>query len=326
MDVTAMLAAYRLMLLSRAVDNECQRIIADAGDVPNYHSGRGQEAASAGLGLSLGKADYMQYGYRDFAMLLAKGVTLDELAGDLLLRVSGTTAGCGGVMHISKPEVGIVGRNGVFGSRFGIAVGLGLAASRRGAGQIVLCPFGEAEGGRGPLYEAMNFACLRRLPIVFVAQNNGYSISSRTADLYAGGNMSSLWRGFPMPVRSVDGNDVCAVFAAATAARTGARAGLGPSLVEVVSYRIDPHIPAEAAMLGATGYQPAAEIEAWRARDPIDRMRQRLASVAPGTNLQALESETSAEAHAAFSHADAAPNPAPETMYEFIYYRDALTV
>ena len=86
-------------------------------------------------------------------------------------------------MHISAPDRGVVGRNSVFGSRFGIAIGLGLAAKHRGQGQVVVCPFGEAEGGRGVLYEALNMAMLSALPVVFVAENKGYSIAIRTEDL-----------------------------------------------------------------------------------------------------------------------------------------------
>lgn len=314
-----MLSGYRLMLLSRAFDDECQRILAAGGDVPNYHSARGQEAASTGLGLALEPADYMQFGYRDFGMLMAKGVTPDELACDLLLKTPGTTAGYGGIMHISAPERGIPGRNSVFGSRYGIAVGLALAALRHGEGQVVLCPFGEAEGARGPLYEAINFACLRRLPIVFIAQNNGYSISSRTSDLFAGGDMSSLWRGAPMPVSKVDGNDLEAVHAAARAALAGARAGLGPALLEVVSYRIDAHIPQEVESLGAIDYQPDAEVEAWRAKDPIPRTRRRLAELAPDADLDAIENAAREEAEEVFARAEAAPDPTQDTMYEFIY-------
>lgn len=318
MDQQTMLSAFRLMLLSRAFDDECQRILSAGGEVPNYHSARGQEAASAGLGMPLREDDYMQFGYRDFGMLLAKGVTPDELAGDLLLKTTGTTRGYGGIMHVSAPRIGIVGRNSVFGSRYGIAVGLAFSALHRGEGQVVISPFGEAEGARGPLYEAINFACVRRLPIVFVAQNNGYSISSRTGDLFAGGDMSSIWRGAPMPVSVVDGNDIEAVHAAAAGAVANARAGLGPALLEVVSYRIDGHIPTEVESLGAIDYQPLEEVEAWRAKDPIARARKRLEELG-ASDLDRFEQDVIAEARETFVRAEEAPHPSPETMTEYIY-------
>jgi pyruvate dehydrogenase E1 component alpha subunit len=234
------LSAYRLMLISRAIDDNCTTVLDSGRSVPNYHSGRGQEALVA-LGLVLDRQDYLQYTYRDFAPLLAKGLSVEQLVADLRLKVGGTTAGFGGIMHVTAPNLGIPGRNSVFGSRFGIAVGLALSAVAQRDRRVVMSIYGEAEGGRGPLHEAINFACLRSLPIIFVAENNGFSISARTAELFAGGDMSTMWRGMPMPVVKVDGNDVDAVGLAAAGAVDRARAGLGPSLVEVVTYRIDAH-------------------------------------------------------------------------------------
>jgi acetoin:2,6-dichlorophenolindophenol oxidoreductase subunit alpha len=324
MDSKTLVNAFQLMVTSRAIDDECAQIIAAGGSVPNYHSGRGQEALAAGVGLSLTNDDYLQFGYRDFGMLLAKGVTVDELVCDLLLKVPGTTEGYGGIMHVVSPDHGIVGRNSVFGSRFGIAVGLALSAVKRGSGQIVLCSYGEAEGGRGPLYEAINFACLHDLPIIFVPVNNGYSMSSATPTIYAGGDMSNIWTGAPMPVSSIDGNDVEAVHEAISGAIDHARGGAGPALVELKTYRIDSHIPREETILDATSYRSAEEVEQWRGRDPIDRVRARLDDVGTDADLDAIEQEARTEVAAAFQRALAADDPSPETMFQFIY-REAVT-
>src|SRR5690606_9582482 len=267
-----MIEAYRLMLTSRAVDEKCQRFLAQGEPVPNYHSGVGMEALYAGAGLALEESDYLQFTYRAYATLLAKGVTLDELAGDLLLRNSGTTAGYGGIMHVTAPDRGIVGRNSVFGSRYGIAVGLGHSIKVRRERRAVFSAFGEAEGSRGPLFEALNVACLQKLPILFCAENNGFSISSRTEQLYAGGNMSDLVRGFPMPVASVDGNDVEAVYHAVRSLLGYARAGLGPAYLECRTYRIDAHIPTDEDWR----YRTQEEIDEWRKADPIVRFTARL--------------------------------------------------
>src|SRR4051812_2486965 len=124
--------ALRLMLLSRAIDDACTGALAAGKPIPNYHSARGQEALAA-LGMVLREGDYLQFTYRDFAPLLAKGLPLEALVGDLRLKANGTTAGFGGIMHVASPEHGIVGRNSIFGSRFGIAVGLALSAQLEGA-------------------------------------------------------------------------------------------------------------------------------------------------------------------------------------------------
>ncbi len=125
--------AFRLMLTSRAIDDACTRVLAEGSPVPNYHSARGQEALVA-LGMVLDGPDYLQFNYRDFAPLLAKGLTLDALVGDLRLKANGSTAGFGGIMHVAQADLGIVGRNSIFGSRFGIAIGLALSAQLEGAG------------------------------------------------------------------------------------------------------------------------------------------------------------------------------------------------
>ena len=266
------------------------------------------------------------FGYRDFAPLLAKGLSLDALVGDLRLKANGTTAGFGGIMHVAAPELGIVGRNSIFGSRFGIAVGLALSAALEDAGRVVMCLYGEAEGGRGPLYEALNFACLRSLPIVFAAVNNGFCISARTAELYAGGDMSGQWRSLPMPVVAVDGNDVAAVHAAAEAAVLRARRGLGPSLVEAVTYRIDAHFPTEADFLGRFDYRTEEEIALWRTRDPIDRAERDLLALAllDRGAIAALRSEVAAAVERAFDSAAAAADPDPEAVLRYRYHREAL--
>lgn len=315
--------AYRIMVRSRAIDDACMRLLGRGTPVPNYHSGRGQEAAVA-LGLSLETKDYLMFGYRDFAPLLAKGVALQKLAGDLLLKVGGTTQGWGGIMHVAAPEVGVVGRNSIFGSRFGIAVGLALSAQLEASGRVVLCIYGEAEGGRGPLYEAVNFACLRSLPIVFVAQNNGFAISARTAELYAGGNMSSLWRGMPLPVDAVDGNDVEAVYTAAARAVHRARTGSGPSLVETVTYRIDAHFPTEAEYLGRFDYRTEDEIERWRTKDPIKRFEADLLArgVLDEGCIAAVRAAATDEVEQAFAVARASADACAEDLFEYRYYRE----
>jgi pyruvate dehydrogenase E1 component alpha subunit len=319
MERAEQLRAYALMLESRAVDDYCKKLLADGEAVPNYHSGTGQEGLSVGVGLAAQVRDYLLFTYRDFGMLLAKGVTLTELAGDLLLRKAGTTGGHGGIMHVSSPENNVVGRNSVFGSRFGIAIGLGKAAKIRAQGAAVLCPFGEAEGGRGVLYESLNMASLDNLPVVFVAENNGYSISSRTSDLFAAGTMTGMFRGGPVPNAVVDGNDVAAVHAATSAALDYCRAGLGPYLLEFMTYRIDPHIPAD----DHARYRTLEEIDQWRVKDPIENLERLLIGegMSPADLAQA-GNEARANVSNAFEAALASPPPDIDSMYHHLYYNE----
>ncbi len=269
--VEQMQAIYSTMLLSRRLDDRCGRLVASGELVPHYHSGAGQEALTVASVHALSRSDQLIYTHRGYGHLLAKGVSLREIVLDMFFRAGGTNDGFGGVMHVNRPDLGIPGREGVFGTRFGIAVGLAMAARRRGEGAVVLCFYGEAAGARGPLYEALNMAVLWKLPLVLVAENNGWSVSSRTEWLFPGGQMSAVWRGFEIPVEVIDGNDAEVVYAQVGEAVQRARQGRGPSVIEGMTYRMDPHIWWDDA-----AYQPPPELDWWRSRDPIARLAARL--------------------------------------------------
>lgn len=221
--------------------------------------------------LPLRATDQMIYTHRGYGHLLAKGVSLREIALDTFMKVGGTNHGLGGVMHVTRPDLGVPGREGVFGGRFGIALGLALAAKLEGRDDVTICFYGEAAGARGILYESLNMAVLWRLPLIYVAENNGWSFSSRTEWLFPEGRMSRVWRGFDIPVEEVDGNDVESLYNSVSRAVERAREGRGPSVIEGLTYRIDPHIWYDKAT-----YQPAAEIESWRRRDPLEIAHLRL--------------------------------------------------
>lgn len=260
------LHTYRLMLNSRLLDEFLEDQIARGVPVPHFHSGTGQEALTVGAATALQADDKLLYTHRGYGQLLARGIPLVKIVADMLGRTSGTNGGFGGVLHVSAPECGVPGREGVFGTRFTIGAGLALAARLEGADRVVLCFYGEAAGSRGPLYEALNLAVLWHLPLVLVAENNGYSISSRTDQLYPGGRMSAVWRGFGIPVREVDGNDAEAVWMTVADAARHARAGQGPTVVEGITYRVPPHIPGDVD----TSYREAWQVEKWRRRDPVE--------------------------------------------------------
>lgn len=321
MDDEEFLNCYRLMLLSRAIDDACDGLAARGIAVPNYHGSRGQEALYAGVGVALHGEDYLLYNYRAFATLLAKGVTVEQLMGDLLCNSAGTTRGHGGIMHVNNPDLGIVGRNGVFGSKFGIALGLAHEVRLRGRDAAVVCMFGEAEGNRGGLYEAMNIACLRHLPIVFVAENNGFAVAAPTSLLYATGDMSGGVSGFPMAVSKIDGNSVDAVACHMTKAVTAARAGDGPSFVECVTLRLDPHHAHD----DQTKYRTPDDLkQAWE-NDPISRARRRLET--SGWSSEALDAERLAASEKVRAAVDATVDAAPAdpaVVENYTYYRGAL--
>lgn len=230
-------------------------------------------------------SDQMIYTHRGYGHLLAKGVSLREIALDMFFRAGGTNEGFGGVMHVNRPDIGVPGREGVFGTRFGIAAGLAIAAQRRGVDDVVVCFYGEAAGARGILYEALNMAVLWSLPVIFIAENNGWSVSSRTEWLYPESRMSRVWTGFEIPVTVIDGNDAEAIYSVVSTAVQRARKGSGPSVIEGLTYRVDPHIWWDDA-----AYQSPEEIAMWRGKDPIKQLERRLLlGGVPKTELERLD-------------------------------------
>lgn len=298
-------AGYRLMLLSRAIDDMCDELEAQGVPSPNYHGARGQEAMYAGVGVALEKQDYLLYNYRAFATLLAKGIHLEQLMGDLLSTKAGTTQGHGGIMHVNDPARGVVGRNGVFGSKFGIALGLAIEIQLNERQAVVVCMFGEAEGNRGGLYESLNIAALRSLPIVFVAENNGFAVAAPTDLLYATGDMSGGLSGFPLDVSKVDGNDFGATSQAITRAVASARSGGGPAFIECITLRLDPHHAHD----DQSKYRTEADLaEAW-AGEPIAVVERELAAL--GWTAEAIERERAAARKQVIEAASAARQAGP---------------
>jgi TPP-dependent pyruvate/acetoin dehydrogenase alpha subunit len=294
-------AIYGHMMTSRLFDEECAARLQRGEPLPHYHSGVGQEALMVAPVASLRPEDRIIYTHRGYGHLMAKGVSPREIAHDLLMKVGGTNLGLGGVMHVHRPDLGVMGREGVFGTRFGLAAGFGLASKLRGEDTVTLCFYGEAAGARGLLYEALNMCKLWRLPVVFVAENNGWSFTSRTEWLYPSPRMSDAWKGF-VPVQVVDGNDVEEVWAATDEAVERARSGGGPTVVEGMTYRLAPHIWFDDA-----GYQPAEEVERRRKDDPLPRFRGRLLELGEDTaDLERVEAAARHDVSEAWSSADAA--------------------
>lgn len=294
------LGIYRNMLLSRGFDEHCTRMLRDGKMVPHFHSGVGQEALMVASVAPLCPTDQMIYTHRGYGHLLAKGVSLREIALDTFMKAGGTNHGLGGNMHVARPDLGVPGREGVFGTRFGIAAGLALAAKLDGTDQVTVCFYGEAAGARGILYEALNMAVLWNLPVVFIAENNGWSFASRTEWLFPNGRMSRVWRGFDIPVEEFDGNDPQETHHVVGQAVARARAGRGPSVLEGMTYRVDPHIWYDKAH-----YQPRSEVENWRARDPLGIARaQLLDRLVEQRELDDISNAAAAEVREAFRAVD----------------------
>jgi len=285
-----LLDMYERMLLIRRVEKQLSEDF-KAGLLPGaVHLYVGQEAVAVGMCEHLHDSDWITGTHRGHGHYLAKGGDPKPMLAEIYGRANGICKGMGGSMHVADFSKGIVGANGIVGGGLAITAGAALAAKLDGKGQIAVCFFGDGAANQGVFMETLNVSTLWNLPMIFMCEHNTYSEFSPT-DTVTAGELANRARAFGMPTTVVDGNDVTEVWEAAGAAADRARSGDGPSFIEARTYRIHGHIEAEVHFLSST-YRDDEEIEQWRQRDPIDRLRAQLLSsgVADEAALTKIES------------------------------------
>ena len=288
---------------------------------PGWHSGLGEDALIAPVAL-LRKDDYATYTHRGAHVLLAKGMTMKEFAAEFYGKATGCAGGYGG-MHVAKPSLNIFGRSGMQGGHFALAVGMGIAAQLRGTGQVVMSFFGDGAGTRGTLHEGFNHASIWKLPIIWMCENNGQSMSVRldktwalSDDSFYSGEitpqLSKIADNYAMPGKTVDGNDVIAVAEAAQEYLDRARSGQGPALLEMITYRWRGHSEGDPG----TAYRAQEEVEAWKKRDPVPRFEKALLDKGILAKEDALRIRKKADAEVAEAQKFVEESPEPETNLE----------
>ena len=309
-----LLALYRRMLLIRRME---EQLAADckAGRLPGpVHLYIGQEAVAAGVCAHLTDADWIASTHRGHGHFLAKGGDPAAMMAEIYGKANGICGGFGGSMHVADVARGIMGANGVVGGGIALMAGAALAAQLDGDGRVAVCFFGDGAANQGVLAEALNVAALWALPLVLVCENNGFSEFSPSARVTAGRIVD---RGTPYGVAcaEVDGNDVIEVWQAAHAAVRIARDGKGPTLIEARTYRTRGHVEYEDTFL-TEPYRDEAEVERWRARDPIPRLARYLDEhdLAGTGDLLAIEAAIEAEVARAVAEAEAGPWPEPAAL------------
>lgn len=305
----AALRIYRRMAAIRTTEDRIVQGL-HAGELRmTYYGVRGQEAIPAAVCEYLRRDDYMVTTYRGMHDCIAKGVPLDELVAEMCGKVTGTSKGKGGPMHLSDPQSGLMVTTGVVGGGLPIAVGLALACHLRGTDQIAVASFGDGATSIGATHEACNLAALWDVPVVFVCQHNQYGEHTRFADYTKTASLAERFRGYGMEAATVDGNSVPDMAAAAEAAVARARAGEGPTFLECVTYRLGGHT------FGATTeYMDPTEMERAETDEPVARYRRWLVEdlKVEEDALAALDREVAAEVEAAFAAAGAGGDP-PES-------------
>lgn len=318
-------ALYRMMVRIRAFENAAEA--ASQGGVSAYgqeaagsarvrgplHLSTGQEAVPAGVCAHLRTSDYLTSTHRGHGHTLAKGADLSRMMCELFGKASGFNGGKGGSMHIADFSVGMLGANGVVAAGLPIAVGAAHAQKLLGAvdGGITVCFFGDGAINRGPFLEALNWARVYALPVLFVCEDNRWSATTASGPMTAGDGASARAESMDIAATQVDGNDVFAVHEAAAALVAEVRGGGGPRLLHALTYRVKGHVSVDVA-----AYRDPAELAAALETDPIARARgQLLAAGVDAAVLDAIENAARDEVATALAVADAALWPEPGAAF-----------
>ncbi len=302
----------RAMLLMRAIEERAMNLYRQ-GKVPgSFYDGFGQEAVSVGATWAMAGPDRLCVLHRDLGAHLVRGVQPANILAQYMGREAGITSGRDGNVHFGDPRTGCVGMVSMLPDMMLVAAGMAMAFKLRREARCALTWFGDGSTSRGDFHEAMNWAGVQHLPVIFILENNQFAYSTPIKQQFAV-NPVERAAGYGFPGVSVDGNDAEAVFEATRVARERAIAGGGPTLIEAVTMRMHGH--------GAHDdmkYVPKALVEEWRQKDPIDRQSARVAAL--GIDVDALRAEVRAEVDAAAKTALAGPMPDPATATDRLFH------
>lgn len=279
------------------------------------HFSIGQEAVAVGVCGALRRDDVVYSGHRCHAHYLAKGGDLHGMVAELYGRETGCARGRGGSVHLNDPDVGVIASSAILGQTMAVAVGTALAFTMDGRDQVAVTFFGDGTVEEGIFHETLNFAVMRRAPVLFVCENNGFSTHTRLEVRQpASVSIHARAASYGMPSRLVDGNDVFAVHAAAREAVAHARGGAGPFFLECTTYRWREHVGPQWDY--DKGYRTKAEVDSWIARCPIRRASERLLSEGVSTpeRIAAMGRASQNEVDEAVAAARAASFPAVEDL------------
>src|SRR5947208_355186 len=280
------------------------------------HLSLGQEAVAAGFACAMKPGDLSFCTYRGHAHTLARGVPVEKVLGELMQRDNGLMRGKGGSMHLTSAEHGVMGSYAIIGAHLPIACGAAWRAQYKGATDVSVCFFGDGTTNIGAFHEALNFAAVWKLPVIFVCENNLYMeytpIGEVTAVEHPAADRAAAY-GLERII--VDGNDADEVYRAALSAYAKARAGEGPSLIECMTYRHSGHSRADPAK-----YRPDGELEKWKARDPIIIYRARLKQFGVADELIGrIDADVKRRVDEATEKCKAAPPPPLELLATDVY-------
>ncbi|HET9169801.1 MAG TPA: thiamine pyrophosphate-dependent dehydrogenase E1 component subunit alpha [Actinospica sp.] len=311
-DGRTRLGLYRSMQRMRRFEKRAYDLFLRQLVKGTSHLSLGMEAIAAGFGAAMREDDYTFATYRGHAHTLARGVPMEPVLAELLGRGNGLLGGKGGSMHLTSAEYGMMGSYAIIGAHLTIANGAAWSAQYRGSGQVAVCFFGDGTTNIGAFHEALNYASVFGLPVVFVCEKNLYMEYTSIGDITAVERPAAdRAAAYGLEAERIDGNDADECHVTALRALAKARAGEGPSLIEAVTYRHGGHSRADPGK-----YRPQREVDAWLAYDPLTVYGARLRRLGfDAAELDAIDKQTAEEVDAATEPAIAGPPPDPASAY-----------
>jgi pyruvate dehydrogenase E1 component alpha subunit len=310
------LELYRTQVVIREAEQRAYDLFLQNLVKGTSHLSLGQEAVAAGFAVAMKQGDLSFCTYRGHAHTLARGVPVEQVLGELMQRDNGLMRGKGGSMHLTSVDHGVMGSYAIIGAHLPIACGAAWRAQYKGQDDVTVCFFGDGTTNIGAFHEALNFAAIWKLPVVFVCENNLYMEYTPIKDVTAvpspAGDRAAAY-GLEKIV--IDGNDADIVYRTAQAAFEKARAGRGPSLIECLTYRHSGHSRADPAK-----YRPEGELERWKERDPIKIYKERLKAFGIGdAQIARIDGEVKQMIDEATEKCKASPPPPMEILTTDVY-------
>jgi len=306
---------YLKMTTTRAFEETAARLFTLGKVHGTAHFCIGEEATGTGVCAAIEPQDQIYATHRGHGQSISKGMDVNRMMAEFLGKSTGVCKGKGGCMHIADVSAGNLGANGIVGGGIPIAVGAALSTAMQKIDRVVVCFFGDGASNEGTFHESLNLASIWKLPIVFVCVNNCYGMSMSVKRHMNIPDISVRASSYGIPGRSVDGNDITAVYEAAREARAHA-AATGPYLLVLNTYRIMGHSKSDAGL-----YRTREEVEEWKRRDPIALMRASLLKkgLFSEEQLVCMEGKAAKIIEDALAFAEASPEPSLDSIEEDLY-------
>jgi len=311
-----LLEMFYWLKLIRAFDLRLSTLVKQGKVRSGVYTGIGQEAIIVGTGYGLRKEDFICPLHRDLGAFLMKGVDARTMMSQMFAKTTGLSKGRDSALHSGVNEIGIFGNTSMLGANLPVAAGLGYTFKMEKSDNVVIAYFGEGASNVGDFHEALNFAGVQQLPIVFICENNQYAYSVPLEKTMAIDDVAIRAEGYGFDGVAINGNDVLAVYQATQGALARARGGDGPTLIECKTYRWHGHSEHDKAF-----YRTDEELAMWKSRDPIPTFTTYLRArhVLDDQQLKEIESKVEATTEDAVQFASSAPDPVPEDATSDLY-------